>query len=55
MQSAEGLRLPCSRSQTEVVALLRQFSTVLDVESHVLGVLRTLCTKADVANVSSLC
>ena len=45
--------LPCSRSQTEVVAPLRQLSTVLDVESHVLGVLRTLFTKADLGNVSS--
>ena len=53
MQSVEGLRPPCSRNQTEVVAPLSQFSTVPDVENHVPGILRTLCTKADSGNASS--
>ena len=39
------LRHSCSRNQTEVVAPLRQFSTVLDVENHVLGILHILCTQ----------
>ena len=54
MQSIVGIRLlpssPRSRSQTEVVAPLRQCSTVPDVENHVLF---TLCTKADSGNASS--
>ena len=49
-----GIRLlpssPRSRSQTEVVAPLRQCSTVPDVENHVLF---TFCTNADSGNASS--
>ena len=43
-QSAGGLHLPCTRSQTEVGAPLRRFSTVLDVG--------TVCTMVDSGNVS---
>ena len=46
-QSVEGPRLPSSRSQTEVAAPRRQFSTVPDVENRVIGVLRIFGTKAD--------
>ncbi len=53
MPSVEGLRPPCSRCETEVVVPRRQFSTVPDVEKHVLGILRILCTKADSGNASS--
>ena len=49
-----GPLLPsCSRSRTEVMAPLHQLSTVLDVENHVLGVLRTPRARADSGNVSS--
>ena len=53
MQSVGCICLPCIRSQTEVEAPLRHFSTVLDVVNRVLGIRRTLCTKADSGNVSS--
>ena len=47
-----GLRHPCTRSQTEVEAQLRRFSTVPDVVNHVLGIRRTSCTRADSESVS---
>ena len=51
-RSAEGFRHPCTRSRTEVEAQLRQFSTVLDVVNHVLGIRSTSCTGADSESVS---
>ena len=51
-RSAEGLRHPCSRIQTEVEAQLRRFSTVLDAVNHVLEIRRTSCTKAYSESVS---
>ena len=53
LQSVEGVCLPCSRSQTEVVAPLRRFSTDLDVENHIIGILRIFFTKGDSGNASS--
>ena len=36
----------------DVIVLASIFLTVLDVESRVLGIRRTLCTRADSGNVS---
>ena len=47
-RSAEGLRHPCTHSQTEVEAQLRRFSTV----DHVLEIRRTSCTRAGSESVS---
>ena len=47
MQSVEGLRPPCSRNQTEVVAQLSQFSTVPDVVNRVLEIRVTSYTMVD--------
>ena len=52
-RSAEGLRHPCTRGQTEVEAQLHQFSTVLDAVNHFLEIRRSSCTKADSESLSN--
>ena len=51
-ETAEGLRLPCCRNQTEGGTPPRRFSTVLDVVNRVLETRRTSCTMVDAGSVS---